>query len=57
MFKYNENNLYERCYAIDVLIDPDKKYTFNGEFAEVSGKEIPIIDFNFQPGVKFTRGM
>lgn len=57
MFKYNEKYLFDRCGAIDVPIETDKEPTFNGQFAEVAGEKIPIIDFHFQQGVKFTRGI
>ncbi len=57
MFKYNEKDLYDRCGAIDVSYNPDHKSTFDGEFAEVGGTKIPIMNFHFQPDSKFTRGI
>lgn len=57
MFKYNEKCLYDRCGAIDVPIDINKKSTFKGKFVEVGGEKIPVIDFHFQSGVRFTRAI
>lgn len=55
MFKYNEKDLYDRCGAIDVPYDHNKKPTFEDKFVEVGGEKIPVINFHFQSGVIFTR--
>lgn len=55
MFDYNENNLYDRCGAINVPHNPNIKPESTGKCATVAGEEIPIIDFGFQSGVRFTR--
>ncbi len=55
MFDYSENNLFDRCGAIDVPYDPNKKPEFTGKYVVIDGQEIPIINFKFQSGVRFTR--
>lgn len=57
MLKFSKKNLYDRCGAIDVEIDINRKPTFNGKFGEVDKTKIPIINFSFQSGVKFTRAI
>ncbi len=53
--KYDETDIVERCGSRDVPIDHSIKPEFTGKFVEVGGEQIPIINYNFQSGVKFTR--
>ena len=39
MFKYTENNLYDRCGAIDIPYDRDIHPESTGKFVEVGGKK------------------
>ena len=55
MFDYNENNIYDRCGAIDVPYNPNLKPESTGKFVIVCGEKIPIINYHFQPGAKFSR--
>lgn len=55
MFDYNENNVYDRCGAIDVPHYPNLNPEFTGKFATVCDEKIPIINYHFQSGVKFSR--
>ena len=55
MFNYTEDNLYDRCGAIDSHYDSDIHPESTGKFVEVGGEKIPLINFNFRSGSKFTR--
>ena len=57
MLKFSEKNLYNRCGVIDVPMDNNKKTVFNGKFQNICGTKLPIINFNFQSGVKFKRSI
>lgn len=55
MFKYSEHNIFERCGSADVPFHYNLKPESTGKEITVSGEKIPIINYHFQSGVKFSR--
>lgn len=55
MFRYTENDLYDRCGAMEVIHDRKKPAEFTGKFVEIGGEKIPVIRHQPYYGVNFTR--
>ena len=56
MFSYNVDDLYDRCGVSKVQTDI-KKPTFNGNYTEIDGETLPIINYNFQSDSIFSRNV
>lgn len=54
MFCYTNQDLFDRCGAIDVFYN-EKEVEFSGEFIEVGNKKIPLKKIHTHWESKFTR--
>lgn len=54
MFRYTERDLFDRCGAMEVSYN-GKPAEFTGEFIEVGGEQIPLMNFHSPSEAKFTR--
>lgn len=54
MFRYTERDLFDRCGAREVSYN-GKPAEFTGKLIEVSGEQIPLMNFHSSSEAKFTR--